>query len=224
VAKYEETAAAVAVAPVVPLVLNPTPNRTSRPPSAPNVGETDNLAALLLHKVAGEAPEAACGVTPSPDTAEVRAAYVRYRFASRLKALQRGNRTYGRLDTALNLTTIAAGIGTSLVAASNSEPLWTVSLGVAIAACQTLSQWLKPSQRAAQRGRAALEMRTEAWNILQGHDHYRGKDVDRAWDYFCRQVDRIDGQAQTQADADACEAPNVTVKGGGVAPVPSSHS
>ena len=146
--------------------------------------------------------------------------YVHYRFAGRLKALQRSSRTYGHLDTALNLASIAAGIGASLVAASRSEPLWTISLGVAIAVCQTLSQWLKPSLRAAQRGRAALELRTEAWNILEGHEQYRGKDVDRAWDIFCSQIDKIDGQAQRQEDAQSCEATTVTLNGGGL----PSHS
>ena len=158
--------------------------------------------------------------TPSADTIDVRAAYVHYRFAGRLRALQRSSRTYGHLDTALNLASIAAGIGASLVAASRSEPLWTISLGVAIAACQTLSQWLKPSLRAARRGRAALELRTEAWNILEGHEQYRGKDVDGAWDIFCSQVDKIDGQAQRQEDAQSCEATTVTLNGGGLA----SHS
>ncbi len=131
-----------------------------------------------------------------------------------MKALQRSSRTYGHLDTALNLASIAAGIGASLVAASRSEPLWTISLGVAIAVCQTLSQWLKPSLRAAQRGRAALELRTEAWNILEGHEQYRGKDVDGAWDIFCSQVDKIDGQAQRQEDAESCQAATVTLNGG----------
>jgi hypothetical protein len=158
----------------------------------------------------------------SPGTDDVRAAYVQYRFAGRLKALERANRTYGRLDTALNLSSIAAGIGASLVAASKSEPLWTIGLGVAIAACQTLSQWLKPSQRAAQRGRAALELRTEAWNILLGRDQYSGRDVECAWDILCRQVDRIDGQAQSQEDAQSYQTPTVTLNGGGLPSAPHS--
>jgi hypothetical protein len=217
----ESSAAAIAVAPVVPLVFSPVPDRTRglRPPH--DVGETDNLAALLMHKVTSDVPDRGW---PSSDTVDIRAAYIKFRFAGRLKSLQRGNRTYGRLDTALNLASIAAGIGASLVAASESAPLWTIGLGVAIAACQTLSQWLKPSQRAAQRGRAALELRTEGWNILQGRDHYRGKDGDRAWDIFCRQVDRIDGQAQSLDDAESCQAPTVALKGGNVPSAPHSNS
>ena len=217
-AKREESAAAaVGVVSIVPLVLNSSPDRIRGVRPRHDPGEIDNLAALLLHKVATEEPNR---YQPSLDTIDVRAAYVHYRFAGRLKALQRSSRTYGHLDTALNLASIAAGIGASLVAASRSEPLWTISLGVAIAACQTLSQWLKPSLRAAQRGRAALELRTEAWNILEGHEHYRGKDVDQAWDIFCSQIDKIDGQAQRQEDAQSCEATTVTLNGGGL----PSHS
>jgi hypothetical protein len=217
-AQSEESAAvAVGVASIVPLVPNASPDRIRRVRPPHDLGEIDNLAALLLHKVATQEPNRHA---PSPDTIDVRAAYVHYRFAGRLQALQRSSRTYGRLDTALNLASIAAGIGASLVAASRSEPLWTISLGVAIAACQTLSQWLKPSLRAAQRGRAALELRTEAWNILEGHEQYRGKDVDGAWDIFCSQVDKIDGQAQRQEDAQSRQTTTVTLNGGGL----TSHS
>ncbi len=217
----ENQQSAVAVAPVVPLIPNPTPVRDPGPALLPDgIDETDNLATLLLHKVASGAPG---GGSPGREAIDVRAAYLRYRFAGRLRALQRGNRTYSRLDTALNLASIAAGIGASLIAASESAPLWTISLGVAIAACQTLSQWLKPSQRAAQRGRAALELRNEAWNILQGRDHYRGKNVDRAWDIFCRQVDRIDGRALSQDEAASGPVSTTALKGGGRAAPPRSN-
>jgi hypothetical protein len=267
----QSAVAAVAVAPVVPLVLNPQPDGRrghARRIQTYRTDETDDLAELLLHKVAA-GPPGPPGNThstpgthntpgipgthctpgppgnthstpgthctpgppdrastlhspqpsetpgaPGPNSGDVRAAYVRYRFAARLKSLQRGNQTYSRLDTVLNLTSIAAGIAASLVAASEAEPLWTISLGVAIAACQTLSQWLKPSQRAAQRGRAALELRNEAWNILQGRDQYRGKDIDRAWEIFCRQVDRIDGRAQSQEDAESFQTATVAIKAG----------
>ena len=218
-AKREESAAAaVGVASIVPLVpqLQPRPDPGS-PPAATTSARSTTWRRSCSTRWQLRSPTV---TSPSLDTIDVRAAYVHYRFAGRLKALQRSSRTYGHLDTALNLASIAAGIGASLVAASRSEPLWTISLGVAIAACQTLSQWLKPSLRAAQRGRAALELRTEAWNILEGHEHYRGKDVDRAWDIFCSQVDKIDGQAQRQEDAESCEATTVTLNGGGL----PSHS
>jgi hypothetical protein len=121
-------------------------------------------------------------------------------------AYEHGDRYYSYLDTVLNLVSIAAGVGASLLAASGSAKGWTIILGVIIAGCQTLSQWLKPSQRAARRARAAAELRSEAWDILQGRDRYRGKDIDLAWDIFCNQVDRVQDREQTIEDSEAALA------------------
>jgi hypothetical protein len=162
--------------------------------------EAEEVAALLLHKLGHDGPgndEAAA------DTLEVRRAFLRYRFTDPLTAYEKGDRLYSHLDTVLNLTSIAAGIGASLLAASGSPKGWTIILGVAIAACQTFSQWLKPSKRAARRARAASELRSEAWNILQERDRYRGKDVDLAWDIFCNQVDKIEAREQTVEDTES---------------------
>jgi hypothetical protein len=156
------------------------------------------------------------------DTLEVRRAFLRYRFTDPLTAYEKGDRLYSHLDTVLNLTSIAAGIGASLLAASGSPKGWTIILGVAIAACQTFSQWLKPSKRAARRGRAAAELRSEAWNVLQGRDRYRGKDLDLAWDIFCNQVDKIEAREQTVEDIES-DGPSGTGLDQGGAPQPHPH-
>ena len=138
-------AAAVGVASIVPLMLNSSPERI-RGVAAPRPGRDRRPGGAPAHKVATEEPNR---YQPSLDTIDVRATYAHYRFAGRLKALQRSSRTYGHLDTTSTWRPSPRASGASLVAASRSEPLWTISLGVAIAVCQTLSQWLKPSLRAA---------------------------------------------------------------------------
>jgi hypothetical protein len=134
---------------------------------------------------------------------------MQHRFTARLGAYELADRLYSYLDTTLNLASVAAGLGASLLAASASSKGWTVALGATIAACQTSSQWLKPSKRAAHRGRAAAELRNEAWALVQGRDRYRDTDINRCWDVFCERVDQIeDGQ---QAITDSEERSGATV-------------
>jgi hypothetical protein len=167
-------------------------------------GEAEEVAALIARKLANNIR----GDHLAMDTLEVRGAFLRRRFTGPLTAFEKADRFYSRLDTTLNLVSIASGIGASLLAASKSPSGWTIILGVVIAGCQTLSQWLKPSQRAARRGRAAFELRSEAWDIVQGRDRYRGKDIDRAWDIFCDQIDKVEGREQTvEASESSCDGP-----------------
>jgi hypothetical protein len=183
---------------------------TRGPASPPMVklvkgAEAEEVADLLLHKLTHYRPEDDETVV---DTLDVRRAFLRYRFTDPVIGYEKGCRLYSQLDTVLNLASIAAGIGASLLAASGSPKGWTIILGVAIAACQTFSQWLKPSKRAARRARAASELRNEAWNILQGRDRYRGKDLDLAWDIFCNQVDKIADREQTVEDTESAGLPS----------------
>jgi hypothetical protein len=120
-------------------------------------------------------------------------------------AYQKGDRRYSHLDTSLNLASIAAGVGASLLAASGGPKGGTIILGVAVAGCQTFSQWLKPSQRAARRGRAASELLSEAWNVVQGRDRYRGKDAEHVWDSFCSRIDRVEDREQTMEDTESSD-------------------
>ena len=168
-------------------------------PRQPRGDEAQQVATLVLQKVARDFPGDG---DDAADTLAVRCAFMQHRFTSRLDAYELADRLYSYLDTTLNLTSVAAGIGASLLAASGSPKGWTIILGVTIAACQTFSQWLKPSKRAARRGRAAAELRNEAWDLLQGRDRYRDKDINRAWDLFCDRVDRIEDRQQTIEDSE----------------------
>jgi hypothetical protein len=166
--------------------------------------ETDELVALLLKKLAQEAPgddEAAA------ELLQVRRAFLYYRFALPFAQYRRGDRFYNYLDTTLNLVSLFAGIAASLVAALEAPKQFTIALGVLIAACQTLSQWLKPGQRASQRGRAASELRSEAWDLLQGRDRYRGKNFYHAWDIFCDQIDKVEEREDTDEDKESQSRP-----------------
>jgi hypothetical protein len=174
----------------------------------PLKGETEVVASLLLSKLAHATPDDDQQVT---DTLEIRKAFLQHRFTNRLSAYDRGDRFYRHLDTTLNLASIAAGIAASLLVASATAKAWTIALAVGIAGCQTLSQWLKPAERAARRGRAASALRREAWDILEGRDRYRGKDMDRAWDLFCDRVDVIEGLEQTSEHGEVGSTPNIAV-------------
>jgi hypothetical protein len=177
--------------------------------------EAEEVASLLLHKLAHDR---AGNDEAAADTLDVRRAFLRYRFTDPVTGFEKGGRLYSQLDTVLNLASIAAGIGASLLAASGSPKGWTIILGVVIAACQTFSQWLKPSKRAARRARAASELRSEAWNILQGRDRYRGKDIDLAWDIFCNQVDKIADRQQTVEDTESAGLPSSVLRRAGGGP------
>jgi hypothetical protein len=166
--------------------------------------ETAAVASLLLGKLTHEAAADDQQVT---DTLAIRRAFLQHCFTNRLKAYDRGSRFYRRLDTWLNLMSIAAGIAASLLVASTAAKGWTIALAVGIAGCQTLSQWLKPAERAAHRGQAASALRREAWDLLEGRERYRGKDVDHAWGLFCDRVDMIEGREQTSEHGEAGSMP-----------------
>jgi hypothetical protein len=156
--------------------------------------ESEAVASLLLGKLNHESPSDDQQVT---GTLEIRRAFLRHCFTNRLTAYERGHRFYGHLDTGLNLMSIAAGIAASLLVASTAAKGLTIALAVGIAGCQTVSQWLKPAERAAHRGQAASALRREAWDMLEGRERYRGKDTDHAWDLFCDRVEMIEGREQT---------------------------
>jgi hypothetical protein len=172
--------------------------------------EAEEVERLLLHKLAHHVPG---DDETATDTLEVRHTFLRHRFTQPVMAYERGNRGYGSLDTVLNLVSIAAGVGASLVAALDGPKAVTIVLGVTVAACQTLSQWLKPAQRAARRGRAASELRSEAWDLLQGRDRYRRKDIDHAWDIFCDQVDKVENREEIAEDQESAQSPGSTGAG-----------
>lgn len=178
--------------------------------------ETEELERLLLHQFAHQATE---DDEAAIDLLQVKRAFLRHRFTLPVKAYEQGDRFYGSLDTLLNLTSIASGIAAALVAALEAPKAYTIVLGVVVAACQTFSQWLKPSQRAAHRGRAASELRSEAWDLLQQRDRYRGKSPERAWNIFCDQVDKVEDREEATEDKETSQ-----VSSGGLAGNDSSDS
>lgn len=150
--------------------------------------EVQELARLIEHELAHEVPGP---VSQAADTLEVRAAFLRHRFVTPVSRYESGERFYSYLDTTLNLTSIVAGVGASTAAALNAPKGITIAFGLIVGFLQSISQWLKPSQRSTRRGHAAAEVRTEAWNLLQGYDRYRGKSFDAGWRIFCDQVNRV---------------------------------
>jgi hypothetical protein len=181
-------------------------------PRRPKGGEAQQVASLVIEKLARDFPGDGNEAT---ETLAVRCAFIQNRFTARLGAYELADRLYSYLDTTLNLTSVAAGIGASLLAASSSPKGYpTIILGAAIAACQTFSQWLKPSKRAARRGRAATQLRNEAWDFLQGRDRYRDKDINRTWDVFCDRVDGIEDRQQAIKDSEERSGTTARAAGG----------
>lgn len=162
--------------------------------------EAEELTQLLLQKLARDVPG---DHQTAVDALEIRRAFLRHRFMQPVMDYEQGDRVYSHLDTGLNLASVAAGVGASLAAALVAPKGFTIVLGVLVAGCQTISQWLKPSQRASRRGQAASELRSEAWDLLQGRDRYRQKNIDHAWDIFCNQVDRVEDREEAAEDRES---------------------
>jgi hypothetical protein len=160
-------------------------------------GEAQDLARLIERRLAeidwGTHAEAV-------DQLDVQRAFLAHRFVGPMKEYERGNRGYSILDNFLNLTSILAGVGASLAAALNAPKVYAIAFGLVVGLLQTLSQWLKPSQRSTRRGLAAAALRGEAWAYLQRRERYRGKDDRTAWALLCDQVNRLEVREAAEHD------------------------
>jgi hypothetical protein len=70
---------------------------------------------------------------------------------------------------------------------------------------QSISQWLKPSERATRRSLAAAQLRDEMWAFLQRRERYRGKDDRTAWALLADQVDQVEDRASALEDQEAAQ-------------------
>jgi hypothetical protein len=160
-------------------------------------GEAQDLARLVERRLVqipwGDHSEAV-------DQLDIQRAFLLHRFVEPMKLFERGSRGYAYLDNVLNLVSILAGVGASLTAAVDWPKLWPILFGLIVGFLQSLSQWLKPSQRATRRGLAAAELRDEMWAFLQNRDRYRGKDDRTAWTLLCQQVERVEDRETTEQD------------------------
>jgi hypothetical protein len=170
-------------------------------------GEAQDLARLVERKLTqiewGDHSHAV-------DELEIQRAFLIHRFIGPMKTLERGSRGYAYLDNVLNLVSIVAGVGASLSAALDGPKVWAISLGLLVGLLQSLSQWLKPSQRATRRGLAAAELRGEMWAFLQKRDRYRNVDDRTAWGLLCDQVDRVEEREETDQDNESSQVPPPT--------------
>ncbi|HUA04036.1 MAG TPA: hypothetical protein VMB27_09040 [Solirubrobacteraceae bacterium] len=165
-------------------------------------GEAQDIARLIERRLA----EVAWGDhAHALDQLEIQRAFLAHRFIGPMKTYERMNRGYAVLDNFLNLTSILAGIGASLAAALDAPKAWAISFGLVVGFLQSISQWLKPSQRSTRRGLAAADLRSEAWAFLQRRDRYRGKDDLTAWTLLCDQVDRVEDREQSEQDKEAAQ-------------------
>lgn len=166
-------------------------------------GEAQDLARLVERRLAsvdwGSHAQAV-------DQLEIQRAFLVHRFVGPMRRFERGSRGYAALDNVLNLVSILAGIGASLAAALDFPKVWPITLGLIVGFLQSISQWLKPSQRATRRSIAALELRGEMWAFLQHRERYRGKDDRTAWALLCDQVGRVEERESAEQDQDAAAA------------------
>lgn len=139
------------------------------------------------------------------DELEIQRAFLFHRFVEPMKLFERGSRGYSYLDNVLNLVSILAGVGASLAAALNAPKVWPIVFGLVVGFLQSVSQWLKPSQRATRRGLAAAELRSEMWAFLQKRDRYKDKDDLAAWVLLCDQVERVEDRETTEQDKESTQ-------------------
>jgi hypothetical protein len=165
-------------------------------------GEAQDIARLIERRLA----HVAWGDhSAAVDQLEIQRAFLVHRFIGPMKRFERGGRSYAYLDNFLNLTSILAGVGASLAAALKAPAVYAIVFGLVVGFLQSLSQWLKPSQRATRRGLAAESLRSEGWAFLQGRDRYRGKDDRTAWAVLCDQVQRVEERQSAEQDQEAAQ-------------------
>jgi hypothetical protein len=160
-------------------------------------GEAQDLARLIERRLAevdwGSHAEAV-------DQLDIQRAFLAHRFVAPMKEYERGSRGYSILDNFLNLTSILAGVGASLAAALDAPKVYAIAFGLVVGFLQSVSQWLKPSQRSTRRGLTAAALRGEAWAYLQRRERYRGKDDRAAWALLCDQVNRLEVREASEHD------------------------
>jgi len=139
------------------------------------------------------------------DQLDIQRSFLVYRFIRPLKRFERDSRGYAYLDNVLNFISILAGVGASLSAARGLPAAWPIVLGLVVGLLQSISQWLKPAQRATRRGIAASELRSEMWAFLQRRERYRGKDDRTAWALLCDQVERVEDRESAEHDQEAVD-------------------
>lgn len=165
-------------------------------------GEAQDIARLIERRLA----EVAWGDhSQAVNQLEIQRAFLFHRFIEPMKLYERSLRGYSALDNFLNLTSILAGVGASLAAALNGPKVYAIILGLLVGLLQSISQWLKPSQRSTRRGIAAAYLRSEAWAFLQRRDRYRGKDDRVAWSLLCDQINRVESREAGQQEQDAAQ-------------------
>jgi hypothetical protein len=164
--------------------------------------ETQDLAQLIERRLA----TAEWGThSQAVDQLEIQRAFLFHRFVVPMKRFERGSRGYAFLDNFLNLVSILAGIGASLAAALDFPKVWPIVFGLIVGFLQSISQWLKPAERATRRGISAAELRSEMWAFLQGRDRYRGKDDRTAWTLLCDQIQRVEDRESVEQGQEATE-------------------
>lgn len=165
-------------------------------------GEGQDLARLVERRLA----QVSWGNhTQALDQLDIQRSFLIHRFIRPLKRFERDARGYGYLDNFLNFVSILAGVGASISAARGLPAAWPIVLGLAVGLLQSISQWLKPAQRATRRGIAASELRSEMWAFLQGRERYKGKDDKAAWSLLCDQVERVEDRESAEQDQDAAQ-------------------
>ena len=165
-------------------------------------GEAQDLARLVERRLA----QIDWGThSQALDELEIQRSFLVHRFIGPMRRYERGSRGFAYLDNFLNLVSILAGIGASLSAALDFPKVWPIVLGLVVGFLQSISQWLKPSERATRRSLAAAELRNEMWAFLQHRERYRGKDDKTAWGLLADQVDQVEDRESAEQDQEAAQ-------------------
>jgi hypothetical protein len=165
--------------------------------------EAYEIARLIEHKLSHEID----GVgEEAQDKLDRWVSFVRHRFTGRLVSYEKADRRYGLFDTTLNVLSIFAGAASAIFAATHANKWIVVLLGSFVAILQSISQWLKPSQRASRRKNAAGRLRDEGWDFVLAQDRYKTRDINQTWQVFYAQVNRIAQQEEATEEQEASKA------------------
>jgi hypothetical protein len=165
--------------------------------------EAFDLARLIEHKLSHEID----GVDEEAQHQLDRwVSFVRHRFTGRLVSYEKADHRYGLFDTTLNVLSIFAGAASAIFAATHANKWIIILLGSFVAILQSISQWIKPSQRASRRSHAAARLRDEGWDFVLAQDRYKQGDITHGWQIFYAQVNRIAQQEEAAEEQEASKA------------------
>lgn len=100
--------------------------------------------------------------------------WLHFRFRESLERDAKAGPAFGKASTAIGVTTIGAGLGSSAAAGAwgDDATLPVAALGILVGILTAINQIWRPSQRSIARYQAAFALRREGWDFVQDRGRY----------------------------------------------------